>query len=261
MTDEIANYNKARWEDLAQANVEFSRPMLDLDATSARQFVDPYAVMGDMTGKAVLCLASGGGQQSAAFGLLGATVTVLDLSENQLARDKLALDHYGLKATLEQGDMRDLFRFSEDSFDLVWHAWSIGFIPDTAPVFDEVRRVLRPGGFYRLSWGNPFTGSMEISDWTGRGYLLRRPYADGEIVFNDPHWELSDPDGTPCRVLGPREFNHTLSTVVNGLIQRGFTLRGIWEEETGDPNATPGSGDHLDSIAPHDLCLWAVLGD
>ena len=41
-----------------------------------------------IAGKGVLCLAGGGGQQSAAFALLGAKVTVLDFSETQLERDK-----------------------------------------------------------------------------------------------------------------------------------------------------------------------------
>jgi len=36
----------------------------------------------------VLCLASGGEQQSAIFGLLGADVTVLDLCAQQLAGDR-----------------------------------------------------------------------------------------------------------------------------------------------------------------------------
>ena len=38
----------------------------------------------------VLCLAAGGGQQSVAFALLGANVTVFDLSETQLEHDRLA---------------------------------------------------------------------------------------------------------------------------------------------------------------------------
>jgi hypothetical protein len=74
-------------------------------------------------------------------------------------------------------------------------------------------------------------------------------------------WEVHDPDGTVRHVPGPREFNHTLSTMVNGLIQRGFSLRGLWEETLGDPEAVPGTWDHLKAVAPHDLALWAVFAD
>jgi len=102
--DELAQYNKARWEELAQSNVPYSRPWLDLDESSARTRVDPHGMLKDVAGKEVLCLAAGGGQQSAAFGLLGARVTVLDLSETQLERDRMAAKHYGLQIQTVQGD-------------------------------------------------------------------------------------------------------------------------------------------------------------
>ena len=34
--DEVAAFNKERWEELAQAGVMYSRPYLDLDRDSAR---------------------------------------------------------------------------------------------------------------------------------------------------------------------------------------------------------------------------------
>src|SRR5688572_29413116 len=114
--DELARFNKERWEALAEADISFSRPALDLDEAAARGLLDPHGVMGGVAGKDVLCLASGGGRQSAAFGLLGARVTVYDLSETQLSRDAEAAAHYGLRIDAIQGDMRDLARFAADSF-------------------------------------------------------------------------------------------------------------------------------------------------
>lgn len=256
--DDIARHNKERWEELSAASVDYARPMLDLNAESARQFVDPYGAMGEVKGKDVLCLASGGGQQSAAFALLGANVTVLDFSENQLAHDRTALAHYGLQARLVQGDMRDLSVFGEDAFDLVWHAFSINFVPESGPVFDQVVRVLRPGGLYRIEWHNPFTMDMDEHEWTGSGYLVKHPYADGAFDAVHTHWNVRRADDpTPRRVEGPREFNHRLSTVVNGLIGRGFVLLGLWEELTQDPDAEPGSWEHYKAFVPPWLTIWA----
>lgn len=258
--DDLIQHNKARWEALAAANVAFSRPLLDLTPESARQMLDPYGVMGDVAGQRVLCLGSGGGQQSAAFALLGADVTVFDLSETQLERDRAALAHYGQTARLVQGDMRDLSAFGDAAFDLVYHPYSISFVPDTAPVFDGVRRVLRPGGLYRLDWHNPFAKSMDERDWNGSGYSLKHPYADGEVLFDDMRWDITADDGTVQRVDGPREFNHKLSTVINGLIGRGFTLLGLWEEAPdADTSAAPGSWGHFQIVSPPYLALWARL--
>src|SRR5438876_2531692 len=114
--DEIARYNIDRWEALVRARAVFTRPRLDLTPESARELADPDGGgLGAIAGKQVLCLAGGGGQQSAAFALLGAQVTVLDLSPAQLERDREAAAHYQLTIKIEQGDMRDLGRFSPDS--------------------------------------------------------------------------------------------------------------------------------------------------
>jgi SAM-dependent methyltransferase len=254
--DDIARYNKERWEALARAYVPYSRPALDLNAHSAREMVDPHGFIRGFVGKDVLCLAGGGGQQSAAFGLLGANVTVLDLSQTQLQRDCEAAAHYGLSIRAEQGDMRNLSRFGQHSFDVVWHAHSITFVPDVDTVFGEVARVLRPGGLYHVSCNNPFFVGMDERDWNGSSYPVRQTYADGEVEFVDPYWDIGYDDGTSTRVKGPREFRHTLSTLVNGMTQRGFILLGLWEDTGDDPSAKPGTWKHLKSIAPPYLEFW-----
>jgi len=255
--DKLASYNKERWEALAQAGIEFSRPALDLDGPSAREMVDPHGLMGNVAGADVLCLASGGGQQSAAFGLLGARITVFDLSDTQLERDRQAAAHYGLQVRTVQGDMRDLSAFASDTFDVVWHAHSINFVPDARQVFAEVARVLRPEGLYRVHLTNPFVMGLDERDWDGNGYPLNRPYADGEVRFEDPHWDVWQVDGSVTRVVGPREFRHTLSTLINGLVEHGFVILGAWEDTSADPGADPGTWEHFRRIAPPWITFWA----
>ena len=258
MLDDLAHYNRERWEALARANVEYSRPMLDLDPDQAGQLVDPEGVAGDMDGKRVLCLAGGGGQQSAAFALLGARVTVLDLCDTQLQRDREAAAHYGTEVRTIQGDMRDLSALVADCFDIVWHAHSLNFVPDPNQVFGEVCRVLRPGGLYRLTCTNPFIHGTWEGSWDGNGYALNRPYVDGEVLDDDPYWEFDDGDGACHRIRGPREFRHTLSALINGLIRNGLTILGFWEDCKGDANAAPGSWQHFKTVCAPWIILWAL---
>jgi SAM-dependent methyltransferase len=259
MLDDIARTNQERWETLAQGNILYSRPKLTLDAEQAREEIDRQGLLGDVNGKDVLCLAGGGGQQSAAFALLGARVTVLDLTATQLERDHQAAAHYGYQIRTVQGDMRDLSAFADDSFDIVWHAYSINFVPDPLPVFSEVARVLRPGGLYRVMTGNPFIMLVNDEGWDGLAYPLRHPYRNGfEVSQVFPEWTFVDENGVQRKVIGPREWLHSLNALTTGLARTGFTLLGIWEELSTEENPEPGTWEHFKAVAPPWLTFWSI---
>ncbi len=52
----------------------------------------------------------------------------------------------GLDLRTFEGDMADLSRFPDESFDLVFNPTSVIFTPDARKVWREAARVLRPGG-------------------------------------------------------------------------------------------------------------------
>lgn len=249
--DEIFRTNRERWNALANAEVEWSRPFLDYTPQQAAAYVYRYGILKDVSRWNVLCLASGGGQDSVALGLLGARVTVLDLSDVQLARDRQAATHHGLKTETLQGDMRDLSRFPDNHFDLVWQPYSVNFVPSVEPVFREVARVLKPGGVYYLSFANPFVHTLDDEAWDGNGYPLHRPYIDGEDVTRYfPHWDVTRPDGSQVQLPGPHEFRHTLSTVLNTMAHNGFIFLYLQEWMQADESPEPGSWAHFTQVAP-----------
>ena len=260
--DPIARYNARRWQALADADAVFTRPALNLDPAGARRMVDPEGLLGDLAGKRVLCLASGGGQQSAAFALLGAAVTVFDLSPAQLERDRQVAAHYRLAVATMQGDMRDLSALPRAGFDIVWHGYSLSFVPDPRVVFGEVAGALTPGGLYDVQVANPFTIGMTPEDWNGAGYTMRYPYQDGlEITAADPDWVYERNAGHAEPVPPPREYRHTLSALVNGLIAQGFVITRLADDRhlRPDPSASPGTWDHFVSRAPPWLSISARL--
>ena len=170
--DELTKYNMARWKALVEAEALFTRPALSLDPISAQHMLDPDGRLGDVASKDVLCLAGGGGQQSVAFALLRANVTVFDLSEAQLNRDREAAAHFNVDTKILQGDMQDLSQFEDAVFDIVYHTYSLGFVPNARLVFQQVARVLRPGGIYHFMCSNPFLlGMQALCLKTQRSYL------------------------------------------------------------------------------------------
>ena len=258
--DNISKYNRERWNALVRANALFTRPALHLDVVTARQRIDAEGLLGDLAGRRVLCLASGGGQQSVAFALLGAQVTVYDLSDAQLERDREAAAHYGVSIETVQGDMRDLFHFADDSFDIVSHPYSINFVPDIDSVIGEVARVLRDRGLYHLHFANPFISGVTAQDWDGQGYPIKLPYVDGaEITCEDQDWVYNRSENPGATIPAPREYRHTLSTVINGLVAHGFVIRHL-SDSLGmhpDAQAEPGTWDHFNAFVPPWLAIWA----
>lgn len=258
--DAVAEYNQARWKALAEVNALFTRPRFDLDVETARVFVDPTRLLGELGGKDILCLAGGGGQQSAAFALLGANVTVVDLSAEQLERDVLAAKHYGIEIKVLQADMRDLSALEKNSFDIVHQAYSLNFVPSCLDVFAQVVKVLRPDGLYRVVCANPFTMGAKSSDWNGLGYVFGEPYIqDAVITYDDQEW-VYDRE-SKVEIGKPVEYRHTLSTMVNGLIGSGFVLLHVSDSSDMHPDAAsePGTWDHFVAYAPPWLSFLARL--
>jgi ubiquinone/menaquinone biosynthesis C-methylase UbiE len=254
--DEIATYNQGRWRRLVDANAVFTRPSLDPDAERARRSVDPDGRLGSLDGKRVLVLAGGGGQQSVAFGLLGARVDVLDLSDAQLARDRDTAAHLGVEVRTIEGDMRDLSGLDAESYDVVWQPYSLNFVPDCRAVFGEVARVIRRGGTYCVQVANPYIAGVGESDFDGDGYVVKLPYVQGALIeTTDAAWVAGG------RAIEPaREYRQTLEAVLNGLVASGFRITHLDEGEhtDPDPNAPPGSWDHFNAIVPPWLTFWTV---
>jgi ubiquinone/menaquinone biosynthesis C-methylase UbiE len=289
----------AEFQRAAREKEEYTVPWLELDIQGIRAYREgrlgalpgPYAadpvaqqMFAGAPGLDVLCLAGGGGQQSAIYGLLGARVTVFDLMEEQLAGDRAAAAHYGYSITTVQGDMRDLSVFAPESFDRVFQPISTLYTPDLPAVYAGVARVLRPGGLYYADFTFPLLYLAQVLGWDGTGYLLRvrEPYRRGEIrewvePGEDPAVRQDTPDLPKTKKVSRMiasftegepigEYHHLLSDIINGLIAAGLSIRCVWEnprpDAPGAPSAPvlpgePGSPAHHDTFLPFGLSVMA----
>ena len=267
--DDVAEHNRRMWDRLSAAGIPYTRPQGTPPRTLAgkRRFLDPNDRLAGLpiAGKRVLALAGGGGWHPILFAELGAETTVLDISARQLRTVRELARARGVKLRVLQGDMRDLSRFADGSFDLVWHSHSIVFVPDAARVIAEVGRVLAPGGVYRASTMHPVTLRL-YGTWTGTGWSFRRSYfADGAIASEDPTWEFGD-----VKVTAPTlEYGHRISDLINACAAAGLVVDGFWEWSPGeistrvpmraasasalierDDEVEPGSDDDLERLLP-----------
>jgi SAM-dependent methyltransferase len=180
----------------------------------------------DLSGKKILCLASGGGQQGPILAAAGAEVTVFDNSPAQLDQDQLVADRDGLEIKTIQGDMANLSVFQDNSFDLIFHPVSNVFVPNVKPVWREAYRVLKPGGVMLSGFMNPLFYIFDFDVMENENRLEVRhtiPYSDLEQL-EPPRLQKYIDDGSPL------EFGHTLDDQIGGQLEAGFLIAGFYED-------------------------------
>jgi SAM-dependent methyltransferase len=233
---EILDYNRRAWDAAVKRKSEWTIPVGPEVIAAARlgewkivltptKPVPRTWFPPELHGVRVLCLASGGGQQGPVLTAAGATVTVFDNSPRQLAQDRMVAKREGLAITTEQGDMADLSRFSDGSFDLIVHPVSNLFVPAVRPVWREAYRVLRSGGELIAGFCNPIMYIFDMAR-ADEGVLEVRhkiPYSDLTHLTAEERQRYVDD-------LQPLEFGHTLEDQIGGQLDAGFVLSGFYED-------------------------------
>lgn len=236
----LIQHNQQAWDAMAAQDSPWSRPVSPDDIAAARRGellpqLTPGPLrphwLGDLTGARALCLASGGGQQAPLLAALGeaagVAVTVFDLSEAQLARDRAVAQREGLQLRCVQGEMSDLSAFADASFDLVFHPISNHYVPDVRPVWQACARVLRPGGRLLASFYNPvlFIGDRD-PQWQAQGLIRpchRIPYADSRDLA--PEALAAKKARGEALVHG-----HSLAELIGGQLAAGLLLADFQED-------------------------------
>jgi len=218
----VEAHNRRGWDTLARAGQRLTRP------AEARDFADPLArldprgwLAGAVLGKRVLCLASGGGRQSALFAAAGAIVTVVDLSPAMLAQDRQVAADRGLDVRTIEASMDDLSALGAATFDVVYQPVSTCYVPDIRTVYREVARVLAGGGVYVSQHKQPASLQAEQRPLPGGGYALNEAY-----YRTTP---LPSVSGSLLREEGTLEFLHRWEDLVGGLCQCGFVIEDLVE--------------------------------
>jgi SAM-dependent methyltransferase len=125
--------------------------------------------------------------------------------------------------------MRDLSRFADESFDLVFHPVSNLFVPDVRPVWREAFRVLRRGGALLAGFNNPAIYIFDLTDERQERLEVRYglPYSDVESTAEVERERLLA-SGAPI------EFSHTLEDQIGGQLAAGFHLTALYEDRHRD---------------------------
>lgn len=236
----LLEHNRAAWNEEVKKGNQWTIPASREDIEKAQNgdfqiVLTPFKPvpddwLGDIKGKNILCLASGGGQQGPILAAAGAKVTVFDNSDQQLKRDQDAAEEYDLNLKTVQGNMQDLSCFADQRFDLIIHPVSNCFIDDILPVWKESYRVLKMNGNILSGFCNPI---MYMVDWEKADKSNRY-----ELAHSIPYSDLKSL--TPkmkqkyVKEKSVFEFGHSFTDQIQGQLDAGFVLTGFYEDKGGD---------------------------
>lgn len=181
----------------------------------------PHDWLGELKGRKVLGLASGGGQQIPIFTALGAECTVLDYSPKQLESEKMVAEREGYSVRIVRADMTKPLPFADEEFDIIFHPVSNCYIEEVRPVFRECFRILKPGGVLLSGLDN---GINFMTDENEERILFTFPF--NPLKNQEQMKSLTDSD---CGV----QFSHTLEEQIGGQLEAGFVLTGLYEDRNG----------------------------
>ncbi len=182
----------------------------------------PRAWLGDLHGKKVLGLASGGGQQMPVFAALGAECTVLDYSSRQLESERAVSEREGYAIDIVRSDMTKPLPFADESFDLIFHPVSNCYVREVEPIWRECFRVLRPGGTLLAGMDHYVN---YITDDTETRIVNSLPF---DPLTNPEHRRQLEATDSGM------QFSHTITEQLGGQLAAGFTLLELYEDTNGE---------------------------
>lgn len=184
----------------------------------------PHRWFGEMKGRKLLGLASGGAQQIPIFSALGAKCTVLDYSSRQCESERVFAQREGYSVKIIQGDMTKPLPFENDTFDLIFHPVSNCYVEGVDSIFKECYRILKKGGILLCGLDNGMNFIFDETETRIAHKLPFNPLKDKQLYEDSirNNWGI--------------QFSHTMEEQIGGQLRAGFILTDLYEDTNGTGN-------------------------
>jgi SAM-dependent methyltransferase len=188
------------------------------------------AEIGDVAGKRLLHLQCHFGLDTLSLARRGAQVTGVDFSPAAIAAARALAAETGLSARFVECNVYDAPAALAETFDVVYVTWgALGWLNDIRRWTALVAEFLAPSGSLYLADHHPFAMMLRQE---GDRLICHYPWrsaADEPIVEDSPTTYTGDP--TPLANTREYSWNHALSDIVGGLLDRGLRLDFLHEHE------------------------------
>jgi SAM-dependent methyltransferase len=225
--------NRRNWDERAAIHARDTTGAYMLDRFRAGedtlQAIEA-AELGDVAGKRVLHLQCHIGLDSLSLARRGAIVTGLDFSAAALKVARSLAEETGLAAHFVQGLVEQAPQLTPGPFDLVFTTWgTVCWLPDVRVWAAAIAAVLAPAGELYFADFHP---SLSVFEENAGGLVPTYDFqtaADHPLEFGDATTYTDDP--TVMAHQTTRQWIHSLSAILGGLIEAGLTITMFHEHE------------------------------
>ena len=231
MEDKYYDANKKMWNEFAKEHFK-----TESDCYNAREFLEgktnlrkfELEEVGSVKGKKLLHLQCHFGLDTLSWEREGAIVTGVDFSDEAIKLAKQLTEQANLKAEFVQANIYDLPEVLSGEFDIVYT--SVGvlcWLKDLKKWGKIIAHFLKPGGIFYIVDGHPLSHIFDIDD--KEDFVVKYDYfhkdkpmefiAEGSYASKGKHME-------PVKEY---EWNHSLSDIINSLIDAGLQIQFLKE--------------------------------
>jgi 2-polyprenyl-3-methyl-5-hydroxy-6-metoxy-1,4-benzoquinol methylase len=220
----------------------------------------PHLPGGTVDGLTLLHLQCHIGTDTLSWARLGASVTGIDFSGEAIGAARTLTHRAHVDARFEEATIEDAARtLGGETFDVVYT--SIGvlcWLPRLDTWAAAIYQLLRPGGVFYVRDSHPVLNAIDQDRADGL-LVLRQPYfgTDQPARDDSESWYTSDwassPDDVTIENHTTYEWTHSLSEVIQSLIDAGLRITAFAEGRTLPWRALPGLVDSPEGyVSPGD---------
>ncbi len=198
-------------------------------ATSLHRY--ELEALGDVKGKSMLHLQCHFGQDTLSIARMGGQCTGVDLSDKGIELARQLNEELNLDAQFVCCNVLDTSQHINKQFDIVFTSYGvIGWLPDLQPWAQIIAERLKPGGFFYMVEFHPIAWMF---DYTVNPPKMIYGYDQAEAIYEEYEGTYADDDTTK---ITSKEYgwNHSLSEVIDSLLQAGLQLE-FFREHKGSP--------------------------
>ncbi len=237
MQDRQTAANRLAWNTKAYEawNAHFGSPSEE----AARILQDPRHPLrrwlkytGDPRGQRVINLLGSTGRKAIALAMLGAEVTIVDISvENRRYALEVA-EAAGVSIDYINADVLNIPHEEKlRGFDILLMEFGIlHYFSDLEPVFALVARMLKPGGRYILTDFHPVATKLLTETSTGMALQPEADYYHSELIAGDLSYTGFLPEDERDRLPKVLVRKWRVGEILTALANQGLCLRSFEEE-------------------------------